>query len=83
MVITTNDGKTFAGRDARHIVRQMRDTQWHIGHLPKTSYMEEVAYRVQQMTGELLPLDSADGFLLGLQRVKLITIRAPDTSQAS
>lgn len=71
--ITTNDGKHFAGKDAREVVRKLRDTQWSLGFQPKGEYMLEVANRVQQITGCVIPLD-AEGFLLGLQTAKLIVI---------
>lgn len=82
MTITTNDGKTFTGADEKEIVRAMRDQQWHLGYQPKVEYMEEVALRVQQMTGEIIPIDAA-GFLLALHTIGLITIHGPSSGLVS
>lgn len=73
MIIRTSDGKRFAGRDSKAVVRRMRDDGWHVEFVPKSDYMEAVANRVQQMTGEIIPVE-AEGFLLALQNLKLITI---------
>lgn len=73
MKIKTNDGKTFAGKDAQTIVRKLRNTQWNLGYQPKVEYMLEVSDRVQQMTGTRVPTD-AEGFLLGLHSLGLIVI---------
>jgi hypothetical protein len=73
MVIKTNDGKRFAGRDAVGVASRMKDDHWHIEGLSKREYKEEVAGRVQQMTGAVIRLD-AEGFLLDLQALGLLKI---------
>jgi hypothetical protein len=61
MVIKTNDGKRFAGRDAVGVASRMKDDHWHIEGLSKREYKEEVAGRVQQMTGAVIRLDADRG----------------------
>jgi hypothetical protein len=73
MVIKTKDGKRFAGKDAVAVVVRMRDDQWNLESRPKREYKEEVAGRVQQMTGSIIRLD-AEGFLLDLQALGLLKI---------
>jgi hypothetical protein len=73
VVVKTSDGKRFAGKDAVAVVARMKSDQWHIEGITKREYKEEVAGRVQQMTGEVIRLD-AEGFLLDLQGLKLLKI---------
>jgi hypothetical protein len=71
--VDTHDGTVFEGDDAKDIVRQMKMTEW--GHPEKKrDYMEEVAERIEQMTGSEVPHGSAASFLLGLAEAGLITI---------
>ena len=79
MVILTNDGKRFVGRNAKGIVRQMKAMQWNLEDSTKREYMEEVADRVQQMTGVMIPLD-VEGFLLGLEKARLIRFEGQGTA---
>jgi hypothetical protein len=73
VVVKTNDGKRFAGKNAVAVVGRMKVDQWHIEGTTKREYKEEVAGRVQQMTGAVIRLD-AEGFLLDLQELKLLKI---------
>jgi hypothetical protein len=71
VVVRTNDGKRFAGRDAKAIVRRMKRDQWHIERVPKREYMEEVALRVSQTHQRMVRTD-AEGFLLDLADAGLL-----------
>jgi hypothetical protein len=75
VVIKTNDEKRFAGKDAEAVVRAMKRDRWYLTERPKREYMEEVAGRVQEMTGSVIRLD-AEGFLLDLQHLGLIQFEA-------
>lgn len=73
--VDTKDGNLFEGVDAKDVVRQMKMTEW--GHPEKKrDYMEEVAERVEQMTGREVPHTSAAGFLLGLADAGIINVEA-------
>lgn len=63
--------QTFEGEDARAVVREMRDSDWHAPD-KKRDYMEQVAERVEGMTGERISTDGAEVFLHELHRVGLI-----------
>lgn len=70
--VTATDGAVFHGATAQEVVRAMRNTQWNAPVL-KRDWMEEVAERVEQMTGER-PRTRAREFLADLKRLGLVTI---------
>lgn len=85
MIVKTNDGQTFTGDDAAHIVRQMRNTEWNAPER-KRDYMLEVIQRVETITGVFVDQDDLPTnqdndehldpmkFLEYLQDVKLVRI---------
>lgn len=73
--VDAGNGDVFEGDDAKEIVRQMKMTEW--GHPEKKrDYMEEVAERIEQMTGRTILHTSAAQFLLSLADAGVITIVA-------
>ncbi len=73
MRVKTKDGRTFAGKNPKAVVRAMKRDQWHIEHVPKRDYIVEVADRVQEMTGTIIRLDPSE-FLFDLQEAGLLEI---------
>jgi hypothetical protein len=74
-VITSGDDH-FIGADADEIVRQMRETVWS-PPADLRGYMEQVADRVQQMTGARIRTEP-EGFLADLAAVGLLRFKQYD-----
>lgn len=86
LIVTTNDGEVFTGKDEREIVLQMRNTQWNAPER-KRDYMLEVIERAETMTGVFVNQDELPtnvdtdetlnpaAFLRYLRDAKLIEMR--------
>lgn len=84
MLIQMTDGKRFSGRNAKAIVRKMRDAAWMMGE-PKRDYMSGVADKVSDMThGKPIETNTAEAFLTSLADAGLaIVLRGEKTLRAS
>lgn len=72
MIIKTTGGDIFRGKDAKGVVRAMKQTQWNAPDA-KRDYIKQVADRVEQMTG-VRPRRGADKFLSDLAGLGLVTV---------
>lgn len=70
--VIANDGSVFEGRDEVEVVRQMRAFQWEAPE-KKGDYMEEVARRVNQMTGFGIRNDP-HGFVSDLETLGMLRV---------
>lgn len=78
MIVTARDGAAFGGADAQAIVRAMADDAW-MHDDPKRAWMDSVAERVWQMTGQTVQTDGgAAAFLADLERVGFVRIAQAD-----
>lgn len=71
--VRTQDGALFAGDSAAAVVSQMRRDNWN-APVRKLEYMEEVAERVLDATGQAVRVDSAAHFLGDLERTGWVQV---------
>ncbi len=77
LTVTCNDGAVFTGTDEKDIVRQMKHTDWHAPER-KGEYMEDVATRIETMTGLKVRWTTAKTFLKDMENIGLVTITDAD-----
>lgn len=71
----TQDGLVVSGRDAREVVRALRDAQWHAPEI-KRDWMAQVAERIAHLTNttHVPTYSSADEFLKHLLALGLLRL---------
>lgn len=72
LIVTTQDGAAFKGRTAAQVVSKMRRDNWN-APARKLEYMEEVAERIYQTTGQTIRTDACH-FLADLEDVGVIVV---------
>ena len=86
LTVRCSDGAVFTGPDEKSIVRQMKHTDWNAPER-KGEYMEDVAARVDMMTGQSVRTTSVKTFLKDMQAVGLLAIEQsespPDAHEGS
>jgi hypothetical protein len=82
LTVKCSDGAVFTGSDEKAIVRAMKHTDWHAPER-KGEYMEDVAARIDMMTGQKIRVSSPKAFLKDLQAVGFLTVSEADSTPSA
>ena len=73
MIVETKDGERFVGRTAADVLRAMKNDTWNAPD-QKLPWKQEVAERVLQQSGMVLPMRPAQAFLDALVAAGYVSV---------